>query len=43
LPLVGVLTDFGAHDYRAQPGIDLYCLPHEDVLTASARPRAGAA
>jgi processive 1,2-diacylglycerol beta-glucosyltransferase len=28
LPLIGVLTDFGAHDYWAQPGIDLYCLPH---------------
>jgi UDP-N-acetylglucosamine:LPS N-acetylglucosamine transferase len=39
LPLVGVLTDFGAHDYWSQPGIDLYCLPHEDVLTASARSR----
>jgi UDP-N-acetylglucosamine:LPS N-acetylglucosamine transferase len=39
LPLIGVLTDFGAHDYWSQPGIDLYCLPHEDVLTASQRAR----
>lgn len=39
LPLVGVLTDFGAHDYWTQPGVDLYCLPHEDVLTASTRAR----
>jgi processive 1,2-diacylglycerol beta-glucosyltransferase len=39
LPLVGVLTDFGAHDYWSQPGIDLYCLPHEDVITASGRSR----
>ena len=27
LPLVGVLTDFGAHDYWAQPGIDLLLRP----------------
>jgi processive 1,2-diacylglycerol beta-glucosyltransferase len=39
LPLIGVLTDFGAHDYWSQPGVDLYCLPHEDVLTVSARSR----
>jgi processive 1,2-diacylglycerol beta-glucosyltransferase len=39
LPLIGVLTDFGAHDYWSQPGIDLYCLPHEDVLTTSPRSR----
>jgi UDP-N-acetylglucosamine:LPS N-acetylglucosamine transferase len=31
LPLVGVLTDFGAHDYWRQPGIDLYCVPHEQL------------
>jgi processive 1,2-diacylglycerol beta-glucosyltransferase len=31
LPLVGVLTDFGAHDYWAQPGVDLYCVPHDSV------------
>lgn len=31
LPLVGVLTDFGAHDYWAQPGVDLYCVPHESL------------
>jgi len=35
LPLIGVLTDFGAHDYWSQPGVDLYSLPHEDVMTAS--------
>ena len=37
-PLVGVLTDFGAHDYWAQPGIDLYCLPHEDIAKMPGRP-----
>jgi processive 1,2-diacylglycerol beta-glucosyltransferase len=31
VPLVGVLTDFGAHDYWAQPGIDRYCVPHETL------------
>jgi UDP-N-acetylglucosamine:LPS N-acetylglucosamine transferase len=31
LPLIGVLTDFGAHDYWAQPGIDLHCVPHESI------------
>jgi UDP-N-acetylglucosamine:LPS N-acetylglucosamine transferase len=31
LPLIGVLTDFGAHDYWAQAGVDLYCMPHESI------------
>ena len=31
VPLLGVLTDFGAHDYWAQPGIDRYCVPHDSV------------
>jgi processive 1,2-diacylglycerol beta-glucosyltransferase len=31
LPLVGVLTDFGAHDYWVQPGIDRYCVPHASI------------
>ena len=31
LPVIGVLTDFGAHDYWAQAGIDLYCVPHESI------------
>ena len=31
VPLIGVLTDFGAHDYWAQPGIDRYCVPHESL------------
>jgi UDP-N-acetylglucosamine:LPS N-acetylglucosamine transferase len=35
LPLIGVLTDFGAHDYWRQPGIDLYCLPHEHLAGGS--------
>lgn len=32
VPLAGVLTDFGAHDYWAQPGIDRYCVPHESLV-----------
>lgn len=35
LPLFGVLTDFGAHDYWRQPGIDLYCTPHERLAGRS--------
>jgi len=42
LPLTGVLTDFGAHDYWVQPGVDLYCVPHDSlvggVLAPTARP-----
>ena len=37
MPLVGVLTDFGAHDYWAQPGIDRYCVPHEYDRGSTAR------
>jgi UDP-N-acetylglucosamine:LPS N-acetylglucosamine transferase len=41
LPLTGVLTDFGAHDYWVQPGVDLYCVPHASldggVLTSAAQ------
>ncbi len=32
VPLLGVLTDFGAHDYWAQPGIDRYCVPHDSIV-----------
>ncbi|MCW5621954.1 MAG: hypothetical protein KIS79_12685 [Burkholderiales bacterium] len=42
IPVTGVLTDYGVHDFWIHPGIDHYCLPHEDVrlaLTAHA-PRA---
>jgi UDP-N-acetylglucosamine:LPS N-acetylglucosamine transferase len=31
LPSVGVLTDFGVHDYWVQPGTDLYCVPDEST------------
>jgi len=29
VPAIGVLTDFGVHDFWIQSGIDLYCLAHE--------------
>jgi UDP-N-acetylglucosamine:LPS N-acetylglucosamine transferase len=41
LPLVGVLTDFGAHDYWAQPDVDLYCVPHESLCGPPLVPRRG--
>ena len=43
LPLVGVLTDFGAHDYWAQPGIDRYCVPHAAIAGPPLVPDANAA
>jgi processive 1,2-diacylglycerol beta-glucosyltransferase len=44
LPLIGVLTDFGAHDYWSQPGIDRYCVPHTSIggLPLATDPRAPA-
>jgi processive 1,2-diacylglycerol beta-glucosyltransferase len=34
LPSVGVLTDFGVHDYWVQPGTDLYCVPEASMIDA---------
>jgi processive 1,2-diacylglycerol beta-glucosyltransferase len=34
LPVVGVLTDFGVHDFWRQPGIDRYCVAHESMAAA---------
>ena len=31
LPTLGVLTDFGMHDFWIQPGIDSYCIAHESI------------
>ena len=31
LPLVGVLTDFGVHNYWISPQVDLYLVPSEEV------------
>jgi UDP-N-acetylglucosamine:LPS N-acetylglucosamine transferase len=30
-PLIGVLTDFGVHDFWIQPGIDCYCVAHDSI------------
>ncbi len=30
-PLIGVLTDFGVHDFWIQPGIDYYCVAHDSI------------
>ncbi|HKS53860.1 MAG TPA: hypothetical protein VJS12_01175 [Steroidobacteraceae bacterium] len=31
-PLVGVMTDFGVHDFWKQHGVDRYCVAHESIL-----------
>jgi processive 1,2-diacylglycerol beta-glucosyltransferase len=31
-PLVGVMTDFGVHDFWKQHGVDRYCIAHESIL-----------
>lgn len=30
--MIGVLTDFGVHDFWKQPGIDRYCVAHRSIL-----------
>jgi UDP-N-acetylglucosamine:LPS N-acetylglucosamine transferase len=30
-PTIGVLTDFGVHDFWIQPAIDRYCVAHESI------------
>jgi len=35
VPLMGVLTDYGLHDFWRQPGVDHYCIAHESVATAA--------
>ncbi len=32
VPTLGVLTDFGLHDFWIQPGIDRYCVAHEEIV-----------
>ena len=31
-PLIGVMTDFGVHDFWKQRGVDSYCVAHESSL-----------
>ncbi|MFL6619004.1 MAG: MGDG synthase family glycosyltransferase [Povalibacter sp.] len=34
VPLIGVLTDYGIHDFWRQRGIDRYCIAHPSIATA---------
>ena len=39
--MIGVLTDFGVHDFWKQRGIDRYCVAHQSILeTVRSRRRA---
>ncbi len=42
IPSIGVITDFGVHDFWLQPGVDRYCLPHHDVPVRLHRARSEA-
>ncbi len=42
IPSIGVITDYGVHDFWLQPGVDRYCLPHADVPLRLDRGEAGA-
>lgn len=37
IPALGVVTDFGVHDFWLQPGVDRYCLPHPQVALPRTR------
>lgn len=32
-PMIGVMTDFGVHDFWKQSGINRYCVAHESIAT----------
>jgi UDP-N-acetylglucosamine:LPS N-acetylglucosamine transferase len=32
VPMIGVMTDFGVHDFWRQSGIDRYCVAHESIV-----------
>jgi processive 1,2-diacylglycerol beta-glucosyltransferase len=34
VPTIGVLTDFGVHDFWIQAGVDRYCVAHDSMLPA---------
>lgn len=36
VPAIGVLTDFGTHDFWIQPGIDRYCVAHDSMRDSRA-------
>lgn len=33
VPMIGVMTDFGVHDFWKQSGVDRYCVAHESVIS----------
>lgn len=33
VPLIGVMTDYGVHDFWKQSGIDRYCVAHESIVS----------
>ncbi len=32
VPHIGVLTDYGLHDFWRQPGLDRYCISHDSIV-----------
>ncbi len=36
VPLIGVMTDFGVHDFWKQSGINRYCVAHESIVSGGA-------
>ena len=34
VPQLGVLTDYGLHDFWRQPGVDRYCIAHDSLMPA---------
>jgi processive 1,2-diacylglycerol beta-glucosyltransferase len=36
VPMIGVVTDFGVHDFWRQPGVDAYCVAHESIAAGLA-------
>ena len=35
VPQLGVLTDYGLHDFWRQPGVDSYCIAHDSLMPAA--------
>ncbi|HEX7011548.1 MAG TPA: glycosyltransferase [Steroidobacteraceae bacterium] len=41
-PIIGVITDFGVHDFWIQQGTDYYCVAHESIAAGMSAVRAHA-
>lgn len=35
VPLMGVLTDYGMHDFWRQPGVTCYCIAHQSIAASA--------